>query len=235
MPSAGQSESAYCSFCAKSRNEVAKLIAGPTVFICDECVELCTEICLFDVPEERAKAARKLAEQWVNRTAELRRILDALSSSDLGAIEPIRGRWLMHVGRDRSDGSVRVILRRQSPEDGDVSITFDETQRDLLDIAECLASIRDDPEPSHAMDSAAVEGIEMSVFISGKALLHECQRRIEHLKLSALLPPAAENAFPSGMEEIVSAIDAFVERHPEQRRNVGEALQAALHKLAYTR
>ena len=34
----------YCSFCGKSQNEVRKLIAGPTVFICDECIELCTDI-----------------------------------------------------------------------------------------------------------------------------------------------------------------------------------------------
>ena len=34
----------YCSFCGKSQNEVRKLIAGPTVFICDECVELCMDI-----------------------------------------------------------------------------------------------------------------------------------------------------------------------------------------------
>ena len=34
----------YCSFCGKSQHEVRKLIAGPTVFICDECVELCMEI-----------------------------------------------------------------------------------------------------------------------------------------------------------------------------------------------
>ncbi|NBT85881.1 MAG: ATP-dependent Clp protease ATP-binding subunit ClpX, partial [Alphaproteobacteria bacterium] len=34
----------YCSFCGKSQHEVRKLIAGPTVFICDECVELCTDI-----------------------------------------------------------------------------------------------------------------------------------------------------------------------------------------------
>ncbi|MBC6406122.1 MAG: ATP-dependent Clp protease ATP-binding subunit ClpX [Rhodospirillales bacterium] len=34
----------YCSFCGKSQHEVRKLIAGPTVFICDECVDLCTEI-----------------------------------------------------------------------------------------------------------------------------------------------------------------------------------------------
>ena len=34
----------HCSFCGKNQNEVAKLIAGPSVFICDECVELCMDI-----------------------------------------------------------------------------------------------------------------------------------------------------------------------------------------------
>ena len=34
----------FCSFCGKSQHEVKKLIAGPTVFICDECVELCMDI-----------------------------------------------------------------------------------------------------------------------------------------------------------------------------------------------
>src|SRR5262245_60536784 len=33
----------YCSFCGKSQHEVRKLIAGPTVYICDECVELCND------------------------------------------------------------------------------------------------------------------------------------------------------------------------------------------------
>ncbi|MBL6946195.1 MAG: ATP-dependent Clp protease ATP-binding subunit ClpX [Rhodospirillales bacterium] len=44
-PSGGDSKSTlYCSFCGKSQHEVHKLIAGPTVFICDECVELCMDI-----------------------------------------------------------------------------------------------------------------------------------------------------------------------------------------------
>jgi ATP-dependent Clp protease ATP-binding subunit ClpX len=44
-PGAGDSKNTlYCSFCGKSQHEVRKLIAGPTVFICDECVELCMDI-----------------------------------------------------------------------------------------------------------------------------------------------------------------------------------------------
>lgn len=51
----------YCSFCGKSQHEVEKLIAGPRVFICDECVSLCMDIIL----EARAEAAykKRLEEQ----------------------------------------------------------------------------------------------------------------------------------------------------------------------------
>jgi ATP-dependent Clp protease ATP-binding subunit ClpX len=58
----------YCSFCGKSQHEVRKLIAGPTVFICDECVELCMDIIREenktslgeDRPRRRADTARNL-------------------------------------------------------------------------------------------------------------------------------------------------------------------------------
>ena len=40
----GLSPTLYCSFCGKSQHNVAKLIAGPSVFICDECVALCNQI-----------------------------------------------------------------------------------------------------------------------------------------------------------------------------------------------
>lgn len=42
----------YCSFCGKSQHEVKKLIAGPSVFICDECIELCNDIIRDEVPTE---------------------------------------------------------------------------------------------------------------------------------------------------------------------------------------
>ena len=47
----------YCSFCGKSQHEVKKLIAGPSVFICDECIELCTDI-VQDEVEEAVKAVK---------------------------------------------------------------------------------------------------------------------------------------------------------------------------------
>ncbi len=47
----------YCSFCGKSQHEVRKLIAGPSVFICDECVELCNDIIREEL-EEKSQSAR---------------------------------------------------------------------------------------------------------------------------------------------------------------------------------
>ncbi|MDQ6992536.1 MAG: ATP-dependent Clp protease ATP-binding subunit ClpX [Mariprofundus sp.] len=45
----------YCSFCGKSQHDVTKMIAGPTVFICDECIDLCNEIILEELEENEKK------------------------------------------------------------------------------------------------------------------------------------------------------------------------------------
>ena len=61
----------YCSFCGKSQHEVRKLIAGPTVFICDECVELC-----MDIIREETKATGLKASEGVPAPAEICQVLD---------------------------------------------------------------------------------------------------------------------------------------------------------------
>lgn len=61
----------YCSFCGKSQHEVKKLIAGPSVFICDECVELCNDIISEELQEQAASSVQKLP-----RPAEIKEILD---------------------------------------------------------------------------------------------------------------------------------------------------------------
>ena len=62
----------FCSFCGKSQAQAKKLIAGPAVYICDECVALCNDIIAEDVEKEE-DALRKLA---VPKPAEIRTILD---------------------------------------------------------------------------------------------------------------------------------------------------------------
>ncbi len=61
----------YCSFCGKSQHEVKKLIAGPTVFICDECVELC-----MDIIKEETKSSLFKGDEGVPTPREICKVLD---------------------------------------------------------------------------------------------------------------------------------------------------------------
>jgi len=62
----------YCSFCGKSQHEVRKLIAGPSVFICDECVELCNDI----IREEITEISPKENQEALPSPVEIRESLD---------------------------------------------------------------------------------------------------------------------------------------------------------------
>ena len=61
-----------CSFCGKSQDEVRKLIAGPTVYICDECIDLCNDIIAEECDEESSLATSSA----VPKPVEIKRILD---------------------------------------------------------------------------------------------------------------------------------------------------------------
>jgi ATP-dependent Clp protease ATP-binding subunit ClpX len=60
-----------CSFCGKSQNDVHKLIAGPTVYICNECIELCNDIIAEEWEEEKSREIRSLP-----KPAEIKHVLD---------------------------------------------------------------------------------------------------------------------------------------------------------------
>jgi ATP-dependent Clp protease ATP-binding subunit ClpX len=62
----------YCSFCGKSQHEVKKLIAGPSVFICDECIDLCTDI----IQEEIAKLPKSEGDDALPTPHQIRENLD---------------------------------------------------------------------------------------------------------------------------------------------------------------
>ena len=61
----------YCSFCGKSQHEVRKLIAGPSVYVCDECVELCNDIIREEMQEQSQTSRSKLP-----RPQEIKSVLD---------------------------------------------------------------------------------------------------------------------------------------------------------------
>jgi ATP-dependent Clp protease ATP-binding subunit ClpX len=65
----------YCSFCGKSQHEVKKLIAGPSVFICDECIELCNDIIRDEVPAENGST--RGAKSDLPTPSEIKAILDS--------------------------------------------------------------------------------------------------------------------------------------------------------------
>src|SRR4030088_2085398 len=68
---AGETEVLRCSFCNKDQNEVRKLIAGPTVFICDECVEVCA-----DIVSEENKSSLTKSRDGGPTPKEMRKVLD---------------------------------------------------------------------------------------------------------------------------------------------------------------
>src|SRR5215207_5919933 len=74
MPKHGDDRSGnlVCSFCGKSQDEVRKLIAGPTVYICDECIDLCDDI----IAEECDHDETLTASSNVPKPAEIKRVLD---------------------------------------------------------------------------------------------------------------------------------------------------------------
>ena len=90
------SSTVYCSFCGKTQHEVAKLIAGPDVFICDECVELCDDIVTDQAPEKYIEAQQALATKSTEELillkakaqaglAQGRRLIALIRSVNMGA------------------------------------------------------------------------------------------------------------------------------------------------------
>jgi len=70
----GRKKVLHCSFCGKSQHEVRKLIAGPSVYVCNECVELCNEIIHEEAPDGQAAAGEHPAK--LPTPMEIRKVLD---------------------------------------------------------------------------------------------------------------------------------------------------------------
>src|SRR5260370_7237584 len=71
VASSNSKNTLYCSFCGKNQHEVRKLIAGPTVFICDECVELCK-----DIIHEENKSSLVKSRDGIPTPKDIRKVLD---------------------------------------------------------------------------------------------------------------------------------------------------------------
>ena len=68
----GEGKLLHCNFCGKSQHEVRKLIAGPSVYVCDECVELCNDI----IREELQESSEETESRDLPTPKEIKEILD---------------------------------------------------------------------------------------------------------------------------------------------------------------
>jgi len=91
-----------CSFCGKSHRQVAKVVAGPGVWICNECVALCNEIMIEEVGSDRAHL-----DPMSPRRVDLPGTLDVIerAAEALGSLDPELARELWAIARsgDRAD------------------------------------------------------------------------------------------------------------------------------------
>ena len=92
----------YCSFCGKSQHEVRKLIAGPSVFICDECVDLCNDI----ITEEIQEADAEPSSEELPKPKEINAILDQYVIGQVRAKKILSVAVYNHYKRLQSGGKV---------------------------------------------------------------------------------------------------------------------------------
>ena len=100
----GESEVLRCSFCNKDQNDVRKLIAGPTVFICDECVEVCNDI----IADDNRFESRGTRASTLPVPQEIKKFLDEYVIGQETDEEEAGGRGLQPLQADRDRRSSRA-------------------------------------------------------------------------------------------------------------------------------
>jgi len=104
-----------CSFCGKNQKQIKKLIAGPDVYICDECVDLCNEI----IEEELAEGSKyrsKLQRKWEAR-GEGRAALTVLDARGVAVPEAIREQILTCTDQTQLDTWLRRAVTATTADD----------------------------------------------------------------------------------------------------------------------
>lgn len=133
----------YCSFCGKTQHEVAKLIAGPDVFICDECVALCDDIVTDQSPEKYIEAQQALAGKSTEELillkakaqaglAQTRHLMDLIGSL---------GSETQADGPARPNPQLRFVLRKSPQERAAYLSAVEERMAGIERVAETAAGL----------------------------------------------------------------------------------------------
>ena len=149
----------YCSFCNKSQHEVKKLIAGPSVFICDECIELCNDIVREEVSTELASKSNgnelptpkeifALLDQYVIGQETAKRILSVAVYHHYKRLLAVRRQnpnlqqpQTLHY-HPVADANVWVLQAGGGSRDTWVVINLDPAKQATLDVPEALRGER---------------------------------------------------------------------------------------------
>ncbi len=177
----GQSSNLTCSFCGKTQEEVKKLIAGPTVYICDECIELCNDI----IAEElRLDVASGLTPSSLPKPVEIREILDEYVVGQERAKKILAVAVYNHYKRidsiDRNDGveiqKSNILLLGPT---GSGKTLLAQTLARMLDVPFAIADATNLTEAGYVGED--VENIILSLLQAADYDLEKAQRGIIYI------------------------------------------------------